>query len=105
MSDGGSCIAATLGGATATLGSVATTLGAVGWWVTLTLGSVAGRAIWVVGGRACVVCGVGCWRVVIVEDCSEAFNSKELCVAVVRCSICSDSDGERPKAVDDSIGG
>ena len=48
---------ATLGGATATLGSVAPTLGAVGW-VTLTLGSVAWRAIWVVGGRACVVSGV-----------------------------------------------
>ena len=50
--------AATLGGATTTLGSVATTLGAVGW-VTLTLGSVAWRVTWVVGGRACVVSGVG----------------------------------------------
>jgi len=61
MSVGGFCSAATLGGATATLGSVATTLGAVGW-VTLTLGSVAWRAIWVVGGRACVESGVGMLR-------------------------------------------
>jgi hypothetical protein len=50
--------AATLGGATTTLGSVATTLGAVGW-VTLTLGSVAWRVTWVVGGRGCVVLGIG----------------------------------------------
>jgi len=61
MSVGGLCSAATLGGATATLGSVATTLGAVGW-VTLTLGRVAWRAIWVVGGRACVLSGVGLLR-------------------------------------------
>jgi hypothetical protein len=40
-----------------------------------------------------------------IEDCSEALNCKELCVAVVRCSICFDGDGERQKAVDDSIGG
>jgi len=44
---GGVGSAATLGGATATLRSVATTLGAVGW-VTLTLGSVVWRVIWVV---------------------------------------------------------
>jgi len=58
MSVGGFCSVATLGGATTTLGSVATTLGAVGW-VTLTLGSVAWRAIWVVGGRGCAVSSVG----------------------------------------------
>jgi hypothetical protein len=68
--------AATLGGAATTLGSVATTLGAVGW-VTLTLGSVAGRAIWVVGGRACVVSGVGvlclskiAWRLSTARSCA-----------------------------------
>ena len=56
---GGVGSAATLGGATTTLRSVATTLGAVGW-VTLTLGSVVGCAILVVGGggSVCVVSGV-----------------------------------------------
>jgi len=49
--------AATLVGAATTLGSVATTLGA--GWVTLTLGSVAWRVTWVVGGSGGVVLGVG----------------------------------------------
>jgi len=68
--------AATLVGAATTLGSVATTLGA--GWVTLTLGSVAGRVIWVVGGRACVESGVGvlwlsrkiAWRLSTARSCA-----------------------------------